>query len=308
MKKRISILFAIILLFSCFGFTTYAAKSINTISEDYQTMTVEGNNYSRFNASMLYLNTSYSEIKMTLSTEQKKNINSIQLESSKDLSVISVDINFKDGSRLLVDFLRDDLIEEYHSLLNDSSRDYRINFGWPDGNIVMAKGTTLLGNDVELKPNVLEWCAFYEVSTISSDESMSMAKGSILSYEDTYYYVDFEECGITDAYIFDPYEYQSLLAHKITDEKLEKKLSDAETAYYQNDMGFLDNDDFTESVSAVFLIIVFAIIPFIILIVCLIFAIRTKNAYRKLFSVVCILSGIEMAIFAISTILIMTCK
>jgi len=308
MKKRISILFAIILLFSCFGFTTYAQKSSNTLSEDYQTMTVDGKNYSRFNASMLNLDTSYSNIKLALSKTQKEEIASIELESSKNISVISVDISFKDGSRLLIDFLRDDLIKEYNTLLNDTSQEYEIDFSWPSGNVVTTKGTSLLGEKIELGSDVLEWCTSFAVTASNNDESMFMTKGELISYEDNYYYVDFAECGVTNAAYFSLYEYDSLLVHKVTDKDLVKNLADAEKAFHEDDMGFLENDDFTESVSAVFLIAVFAVIPFIILIVCLIFTIRSKAVYRKLWASICILSGAEIVVFALATAFIILGK
>lgn len=308
MKKFISIIFTITLIFSCFGLTAFAENSSITISEDYQTLSIDGESYSRFNASMLEFDCYETDKQITLSKAQQEAIASIELFANEQENIISVDITFKDGAYLSITFLRDDYLDEYNEIINNLSQNYVIDFGWPEDNTVVANRDDFFGNAIYLKSNVLEWCDYFYVTASSSDNSMTVVKGALITYDNEYYYVDFAESGIADGYSFSPYNYDTLSAHEITNEVLLKSLVEAEEAYYADDLGFFFDDDFTETISAVFLIFIFAIIPFAIFIVFLVLAIRSKTVYRKLFSTICILSGAELAIFAIITTFVMMVK
>jgi ATP-dependent Clp protease ATP-binding subunit ClpC len=94
--------------------------------------------------------------------------------------------------------------------------------------------------------------------------------------------------------------YEAHHKMKITDEALLQELNTAQDAYYNDDMGFLFNDALTQSISKIFLVVIFCVIPGIVLILFAILAIRAKQAiYRKLFILVSTLSGTLTAIFTL---------
>lgn len=308
MKKFISIIFTITLLFSCLGLTVFAANSSVTISEDYQKLYVDGESYSRFNASLFEIGYIDSDRKVALSDAQKETISNIELYTNEHETIVETNIYFKDGAYLSITFLRDDYLDTYNEIVNNQSQEYVIDFGWPQGNTVIANKTDLFGNTVTFSSDDLEWCDYFYVTITSDDDSLNALKGSLITLDDEFYYADFEEAGITNGYGFYPADYPELTVHEITNAELLTSLEEAEAKYFADDYGFLYDDDFTETISAVFLIFVFAVIPFAIFVVFLVMAICSKAVYRKMFRLICILSGAELIIFGILTAFIMMYK
>lgn len=306
MKKFRYLIVAALLLFSCLGLTAFAADSSVTISDDYQKLYMNGNSYSRFNVSRV--ETYYDLVVDTpveLSATQQELIASVELQTNAQENVVHADIYFNDGAVLSVGFLQDDYLEAYNEFISSEDGIYVIDFEWPAGNTVDATTADLLGNETTLDRTVLEWCSHYPVIIRSADGSLELYKGALIVFEDKYYYSDFDEIGVTDWYDFNPYSYDYLAAHEITNASLLADIQEAENEFYADDLGFLYNDDLTEVISTIFLVFVFAVIPLAILIVFLILAIRSKTIYRKLFSGICIFSGAELIVFGIITALIM---
>ena len=308
MKKLKYLILTVILLFSCLGFTAFAEGSAATISDDYQTLCIDGNTYSRFNASMIDADYYVVDVSVELTALQQETIDKIEFSMTEDSIVAYADIYFKDGGNLYAGFLRDDYLKMYNELSTSENGEYIIDFQYPEDNIVPVEKSKLFGNPVVLTYEDLEWCDYYSVVMRSEDENLSVYKGSIIFIDDDGYYVDYEEVGVKSWYEFDPYEYEELPAYEISDEELIASLREGESAYYADDFGFFYDDNFTETLSAVFLIFVFAIVPFVILVVFLVLAIRSKTVYRKMFAAISILSGAELVIFAIITAVIMMCK
>ena len=313
MKKVISILCTIMFLFSLLGFTTFATDVPNeitnsspvTISEDYRTLSIDGHTYSRFNISMLEVKRETSETNIVLSHTQHEQIEDIEMRSSEQRKVISATFYFKDGSYLGANFLRDDCREQYDSLLNNQASKYSIDFMYPDGNVVTAKGKHLFGKVVTLEQSVIEECDVFDVTTSTDKGELTVRTGALLTYEDDYYYVDYAESKVDEGNRHSIWEYENPIIHKVTDEELVQKLSEAQEEYWNDNFGFFDNDKFTESISAIFLIFVFVLIPLAIFVVFLIFAIRTKGVYKKMCRITYILCGAEILIFAlISTLML----
>lgn len=305
MKKLISIIITAMLLFSCFGLTVFAESSSATISDDYQKLTLDGNTYSRFNTSMMEVEYFSIDTSVSLNATQQEVLDEVLLQVNDDATFVYAEIYFKDGAVLSVEFIRDDYLEMYDEISTSQSSEYIIDFQYPDGNTVTAEKSALYGNSVVLTSDELEWCDYFPISVKSSDGRLSAYKGSLITIDENYYYIDYEEIDVESWHEFDPYGYDELPAYEVTDADLVASIQKAEDAYYSDDFGFLLDDSFTEVVSAVFLIFVFAIIPFAIFVVFLILAIRSKTVYKKMFSVICILSGAELAIFAIITSFVM---
>lgn len=301
MKKIISVIIAVILSSFCLGFTAFAENSSVVISDDYQKLYLNGASYSRFDASKLEIEYNTINTYIELSEAQQETVKEVALLANEHKNIISADIFFNDGATLTVDFLRDDYLDEYNKIVNNQSEEYIIDFDWPEGNTVKAQRTALFGNRITLYGDELEFCDYYFVSTQNDDGSLTAVTGSLIIVGDEYYYVDHEENNVIIWDSFYPNALTELSAWEITDADLIESFKEAEEKYYSEDLGFLYDDTLTESVSAIFLVCLFAIVPFIILILFLILAIRAKGFYKKLFSNICILSAAELIVFAIIT-------
>lgn len=299
MKKYLICIITSILLFSCLGMTAFADETASTISDDYQTVYLNGKTYSRFNASLIETEYDTYDVTPELTDAQQENITNISIMANESESLLSVDIDFKDGSTLSANFMRDDYRKNYDELIKNPNTPYIIDFEWPEGNQVTGSKSLFTANPVVLAQRSLNRSASYHVLMNIIEDDTRIYKGSLLIVDDHYYYVDYEEIGVTNPYFFLPYEYTELPAYEITDPDLVAEIIAGEDAYYDDDFGFFYDDDLTKTISTVFLILIFAVVPAVILILFLILAIRTKTIYRKLFAAICGCAGLELVIFAI---------
>lgn len=332
MKKILSIIFAIMLIFSCFAISVFAeddllftedstyvfedaiARASATISDDYQKLYVNGDPYSRIDASMLsveYIITvagDYYEgdnVIFELSEAQKKEIKEVYAERNTQRNIFYVNLTFNDGAVLSITFLKDDCLDEYNNLINGDVDEYTIDFVWPEGNVVLAQKGALFGDTVTKTDNQLARNEYFDVMVQSSDGSLVMYKGNLFINGDEFYYLDFKENGLKDTWVNTAFgDVSKFTLHKITDQELISALKSAEESYYDDDYGYLYDDSLTESVSAVFLIFVFAVVPFVIFVIFLIKTIRGKGVYKKIYGTVSALCIAELIVFIIIAIII----
>ena len=298
MRKCILTLILAMLLFSCLGMTAFADNSAPMLSEDYQTIYMNGNTYHRFNASMI--DSSYYSQCMTveLSATQQESIDDINILANESCSLLEVEIAFKDGSLLTAHFMKEDAIDSYEKIVSASDALYTVDFKYPYGNRVSGYKEFYTANPIVLDEFTLNGCNSHYVY-IDIQEDTQLLVGALLTYDAHYYYVDFNEIGVKGLYNFDPYDYSTLSAYEITDTSLLEDIKTGETAYYNDDFGFFYDDNFTEAVAKLFLIIAFAVLPAIALVLFLILAIRAKGIYKKLFAIICGCSGVELILFTI---------
>lgn len=340
MKKILSLVFAFTLIFSCFAVTAFAEdmeivpQPVITFSEDYQKLYENGEPFSRIDSSMLDLgffsNTDFfledrelvqekydypeSYIDRSgfvrLSDSQKENVKDVNIRENGYRNIYYVAISFNDGSSLTVTFLRDTYLEEYYTIISsdDKATEYKVDFVYPDGNTVKAKKSLLFGETVKLTEMDFE-TYYYDVQYVyaqNSDGSLVVLKGELISIDDKYFYVDYAESNLAESvyYYEDNTEFTKCIFHEITDEQLISDFQKAEQAYYEDDFGFLYDNEVTDAVSAVFLIFVFGIVPAVIFVILLIKAIRGKGVYKKLYGAVAAVSAAELAVFTVITVII----
>lgn len=299
MKKLLTSVLVFILLFLCVVPISYAASEPTTLSEDYQTLTLDGNTYSRYDIS-LAMTDYYQELNYTisLSNTQKESIKEVELEANGNKTLVYADIYFKDGTTLSVGFLQDSIKDEFINLIDGQSGNYVIDFEYPEDNMVTVSPNNLYGEQLLLSAKQLNQCDYFYVNSFIADNSIYVCKGIVIIVDDTYYFACFKELDISDPYDFNPYNCQKLKVHKITDSEVIASIQKGEDAYYGEDFGFLLDEDLGKNISSVFLTIVFAVVPFIIFVIFLILAIRSKTVYKKLFRTIYLLSGLELTIFA----------
>ena len=299
MKKLLSIVITTILLFSCWSLMAFANPSSATLSDDYQKLYIGENTYSRFRPSMIEINYFDADISVALNASQQETIDKVSLQTNEGNIFVYAQIYFKDGAVLSVEFLRDDYADKYNEISMAETSTYIIDFEYPEGNLVTTDKSDLFGERVTLTKEKLEWCSYYPIFIQSSDGVLTSYKGSLIVIEEDYYYVDYGDIQVEEHYAFYPYEYSELPAYQISDNELIADIQAAESEFYTDDFGFLLDDNLSQSISTVFLFIVFAIIPFAIFVVFLILAIRSKTIYKKLFRLIYILSATELVMFAI---------
>ena len=300
MKKYLICIITAILLFSCLSMTAFAENTAPTISDDYQTIYINGETYSRFNASLV--GTSYYTYDITpeLTDTQQENITAIDIEMNDSRTILSVQIGLKDGSTLSANYIREDYLQTYNDLTTDPNSPYTIDFFYPLDNTVTGSKSDFMGTPVALSEYEIYSSNYFDVFMTLNEDS-SIYSGSLLIIDDSYYYVDYEENGVLNWSYFDLYEYTELAAYEITDSELVANIQAGEEAYYGDDYSFFYDDELTNSISSVFLILIFAVVPAIILVLFFIFALRSKGIYRRLFAVICGCAGAELIIFTIVT-------
>lgn len=305
--KKITALLILVLLLSLSVVVPVFADSAVTISDDYQQLYMDGYTYSRFDAGAIRLPQSYitEDKAVELTEEQKQKISGITLNIDEKQTLVYADIYFKDGSSMYIPFLREDYIEEYNSMIGDDWENCIIDFIWPEGNTIPANKSALFGeNKVTLDEGFLQMCDYCDVNIESSDGSFAVSKGAIVFYSDEYYYIDYASAKIDTSDGFSPYDYTELPAYEIVDPELLEDIKEAEGEYYSDGLGFLFNDDLTSSISAVFLVFIFGLIPLAVFVLFLILAIRAKGTYKKLFYGIVILSALEIILFVTVAIII----
>lgn len=339
MKKILSITLAVLMLSLCFVISASAVSQPKqeikyaTFSEDFQKMFYNGNPYSRANTNGIYLYVepilnesegSYVVDSVTevyfqgeLSDEQKKTVDNVSVYSYDNQEVIfDVEIYYKDGSILNVSYIRNDYLNEYNQLINKEFDEFYVDFTWPEGNIVPINKDAL-SSPITKEFDFYHWYddCFYVEGSITNGK-LRYSYGEIRYINGDYYYYnpelnkEAENYFNSDSYIYGEYSYSyesepNVTLNKITDEATLAKLNEGLQKYYEDDMGYMYNDELLEGVSAVFLWILFGVIPFGIFLTFLVLAIKAKKkGYRKIYVTGSILSIAEVIVFIITSIYI----
>lgn len=302
MKKIVSLLVALLLLTCCFCLTASAEGTI-IISNDYENIYMNGSTYSRFNTSRLnvdYTENVYSSI--SLSEAQQETIERITLQVNEDKSLISAEFNFKDGSYLTAEYMNSKYLPIYEDIVNNYIGTYVVDFVWPEENQVRTDRYSLIGSGEPLVVSDANSNSIFDVYAENEAGTLSVTKGYVVEIDNEFYYVDYDKNGFDSNNSI--YTVAPVFGYKITDKALLEELEEAMDEYYKEDFGFFLDDSFSDGVSRVFIVFVFAVLPLAVLIVSLIFAIRSKGVYRKLCASISILSGIELTIFIVLAILL----
>lgn len=312
MKKILSIFITVLVLLSCLSLTAAADTMIVpgdddaitiqdplatiAFSDDYKTIACGKYTYSRFVINDLDFDIYFTvENELVLSDAQEKEIDTVDLTTDENGAIICADIYFKDGANLYVYYLREDYIDEYNSLNYADAEKLYVYFGVrSSGDDIITEATkeSLKGEKTTINVSLLLLDDWFDVSIKAENLDLSKRVGLLVILEGEYYYIDFNDFKIDNS-DFDVMSYSGD-AYKITDIALIQKLEEDHNLYYEEDYGFFFNDNFTKTVSNIFIILVFAIIPFAILVLTLILGIKAKGIYKKLYFTTCILAAAEL--------------
>lgn len=325
MKKIISLIIAVLLLVSCFSFTAFANESPDgdwldfeyanidanveiTFSDDYKILYFGNEPYVRFSLDEITSDTIYEvKNKVVLNKQQKQEVEKVILLATEKGSIFSADIYYADCANLYVEFIKEELYNEYQNSQNLDGTEYSIDFFIPDGNIVKVEKDKLYGKEVTLKDidYYYDITGPYYVTLELAAGEFTVDKGEIFNYEDEWYYADCEMSKFINEKLNEEDEIFDIQAYKISDAQLIAQLTEAEEKYYTEDFGFLVDDELTEKIANIFFIILFLIVPLIIFIFALVLALRSNKVYRKMFSVISAISAAEVIVFAIVSIILL---
>lgn len=316
MKKIIALIITALLLVSCFSLSISAAKipdydysastnlkaNINvSFSEDFKTLYYGQTEYVAFDNSHIYNSVSAEMLNdIELTAEQNEKISAISLTASREGALIDATIKYKDGISMNVHYIKAQYIEECNGIINSTSGQCVVDFEYPQDNQVTVSRDKLSGDTVTL--NRPYNSAFYVFAT-TADKQVCVIIGSVIVYNDEFYYLDFNEIGSSYA-DYDIYSQASLKAQKITDPDTLAALEEAQQRNYDDDYGFLFDDDFTKSVADIFLVILFVVAPFAVFVLFLILGIRAKGVYKKFDFAIASLCAAEIIIFTIIALLV----
>lgn len=326
MKRFFTLIIAILIFSLTLCVPAFAAgRKVITLSEDYKEMYFNGDTYTRVDASMLTYTSSDSDIdynydtyeddiytydvkngynnyasvyKTKLTKTQYKEVKTVDvIDINHDETIFLIMISFYDGSDLSIDFIREDLVEEYYRVINGETKEYYVDFRWPEGNIFTAdKEKFFIGKktSVDYWENTLDISVYADSTTGSFDAEI----GVILKFEEKFCFYNFADSDIKSTEDFWLYDDLELDVIELTDEELLTQLKEAEQKYLDDNYGYLFNEEFTEPVAKIFFTLVFAIFPLAIAVVTFILTTKSKKGlYKKLLFTTSALSLASLATF-----------
>lgn len=316
MKRTIALLVAVLFIFGTFpvsasqfkptGDESVTISMFAEFSDDYSKLVYDGVNYTQFNDNQMTGNIETTNVRVKLTAKQQEKLSSVELDVSNQNDIIHAYYSLKNGGHISFSYLKDEYIGSYNIAMQDNWETAKIDFIWPEGNLLTVNHQTLKQNKTSLSIDDYSDC--FDVYVPIGDRDFGISKGSLYTVDDEYYYVDYSDAGIIYDGGFDITEYPNLSAYKITDQLLCDDIKSAIEKNYGEELGFFDDDKFTKKVSDVFLVIIFAIIPFAIFLLFLILALRSKTRYKKFFAWISIFSVSEFIIFVVLTVLFTVLK
>ncbi len=289
---------------------------IGTFSDRYENFYADGEQYTRINATVIEMDLDYywiveeeynsdyylgTSIYIELSNQQKQEIKTVKLKSNKQRTIVEATLVYFDEVEMKIVYLKDDYLGEYNKIVNGKTDTLTVNFTYPNNNKVVAQKNQLIGETTTFTRNQLSsWNNEFDVIAENSDGSISVVAGKVLLIDDEYYYLNFSETGLDEEDVYHNIgKFANKPVHRITDTALIEEFNKALADYYNDDYGVLYDDNATESISIVFFVFVFAVIPFAILVFFLIKAIKGKGIYKKLYFIVVAICLAEIIVFSI---------
>lgn len=322
MKKIISVILVALLLSFCFVLPAFATGSSSasdyvTFSENFEKLYYQGKQYSLIDGSLVdynYDNNSLygsedpgivydydveslnsPKIDVKLTPEQQKSVEEASVTPYNNQQIFEVYIYFKNHMTTTATYLQDDYLDEYENLINGNIDEYSIRFLWPEGNTVKLS-KEVFSSEETVESYWYEYDDSWPVCVRIDGLALEYTVGEIYLKDKEYYYLDYS----INAYCIDNncFDNETVRLVKITDPDAVAELDEGLQKYYNDDMGYIYNDDLLDSVSKVFLTVIFGIIPLVAFVVFIMLAIKSKKKiYKKIFITASALSIAEIISF-----------
>ncbi len=320
MKKILNIILCVLVAVSLFTLSVSADEAIPLggkdktadFSEDYTHLSFEKESYTIIDDSNISYDSFYYDDDVileiiALTEEQKKTVSSLELKVFRKDLLLSADYTLNTGVEMYVTYINDKYLEKYNKASNGEVEDARVYFGYPDNNQFNTTLTKLKENKTTISIDywgVEEFEVYVDIDE-ESKNNISIISGQLILKDDVYYYLDYKDAGIKDLEeSVELYEDErTYIAYEITDPDTVWGLENCYNLY-NDDLGFINDEDIASAFASALATIVFAVLPLAVLVLSIIFGIRFKEKYRKLFIALGVVAIAEIIVFAIISILL----
>lgn len=300
MKKLLCVLLALLAMVCLLTVSVGAATPPPTLSEDLQTLTFNGKTYTAADVSAMSIYYNQSSTAVQVPQALKALVKSATMYYTGDTYLASVELYYTNGSTMTITFVRDDVLPELQKACESDDAVCTVNFWWNNTPTVSAPISQFKGKPSTLTKDQLLFTDYYEVIYDHPTFNNRIYRGFICQISGSVYYVDFQENSIYDPIAFYPDDSGPDLykAYEITDPVLASQLKNALASELSG------SSELGQMLSSALLTFLFAVIPGIILILSIIFFLRTKAYYRITWAVTGGLCIAELIIFIILAILL----
>ena len=293
MKKLLSV-FLVLLALVCLLSVTANAQEPLILSDDLQTLTMDGRSYSRADLSAMGLYCNSTPYHIQVPKHLQSQLKQAVAYTNDNNWVISLELYYLDGSRQDICFVYNEVKAELVRMCQDDDLVCGLTMWWEDDPSFTTPISRLKGTPTTLDGSDIAYSGYYEMTHYYPELDCYIYRGMIIEYLGQFYYVDYLENNIHNPISFYPDEHIGQLeAYEITDPELVKQIDEAIESQYSS------STEVGQILSAIFLFFVFAIIPMGILIPAVIFAIGSKGYYRLTWSVTAGLCAAELSVFAV---------
>lgn len=253
------------------------------LSPDLMTVTREKQTYVRFNDDQLSGYFKWTDDQLVLPDELEDQIKSWAVSSFDGIAYL-VELEYYDGVSMQISYIRQDLQEKYQYLL--TCKTVTVDFREPEDNVLeLTLDYEKMEEDVFFEDDISGMITF-DVTT--EGDGMKVERGQIIEKNDQFYYFDYAENKTT--YIYD---LKTAKVWHITDQAMYDQCKQASDAYFDEGLGFMEEEEFSLNFTVAFLAVMFGAMPVIILVLFLVLAIRAKKpVYRNMFWNLCAWSGV----------------
>lgn len=320
MKKILNIILCALVAFSLFTVSVSAIEAVPlggasgtaTFNEDYTRLTYKGENYSLIDGNDIGYDGAYDDeeaaISINLTEEQMKTVAELDLTPITNGLVIEAEYRLNTGVEMSITYLNDKYMDKFQSALTREEDKVGIDFMYPEGNYFETTLTKLKETKTTKRIDYSMGESF--TVQVELDEKLKnnvyVILGEIILVDDAYYYLDYMDAGMNN--VDGIYTYFEDGARECT----VYQISDPDTVWnlencynlYNEDMGIINDEEITQAFASGLATIVFAVLPLVVLVLSVIFAIRFKEKYRKLFIALGAVAIAEIIVFAIISVLL----
>lgn len=294
MKKYIALLITVLFMSVCLSFTASAEFEQLTISEDFQTVTLDGLTFRQVDATYVIMNDFFTlDQEPQLTQKQQETLRGCRIDMAPDYNYLEATFFFRDGATLSCSYATDDFAPILEAYQQDDSTKCYIEFYTDNAHVTEAQ---LKGIPTTLNERDLEYCDVYSVTADMKDDYLYIETGSLIVTNGKFYYADYSELDLLEPYNFYAFNCGTLECYEVTDK----------VACSQVQKAIRDYDSFTEGtetlwdvVTAAFFIFLFGVIPGVITVLALIFCLRGKGYYRYIWGITAGLGASELIVFII---------
>lgn len=303
MKKIIVIFMTAVLLSFCLSLSAMAAGTEFSLSEDWQTITYNGTAYRRADLSAVSV-FFYAELdkQLELLPEQQTQLRDYSFSIDQSKNIIEAEFRFRDGSTLYCGYVSEDLYPALQTAQASHDIPCYIEFYWEDTAKAKAVESRFMGTTTTLSSWQLQSADTYPVYVDHNLGLFQIIKGTLLSVNGRFYYVNHAEVGIYTAYTLDIYEYDTLSCYEITDEALLREIGKSFGSYYSLANG---SGSILGIFTVAFWVFIFGILPGAILVLAIVCFCRGKGNYRKVWGLTALFAIGELVLMTVVTVVLL---